>query len=622
MSNIFSENRDATAAEHLCPLCGFATGINLLCKVDSFSIYACSRCGADHVYPSPDPVTLKDYYNRNEWFEGGEKGGYSDYDAQTAWSLDLMSSLLAPFGDQQGLSILDVGCGYGTHLNYAAERGWKCFGVELSDHARSIAQTRLGHRAQVVESVADLIPHNFDLILMFDVIEHLPSPYTLFFSLFSIGAITPKTQLVIVTPNAGSDEALRDPGGWVYRHPPSHLVYYSAKTLRFLLERLHFSQVEIRGLHPVEPNSQQEASFSGFGGLLAIASGSDFTEFMRERYVPGTWSKIAEYEHLPRYALAKIFAQGKSTLDFGCGTGYGSAILAESASKVIGLDIDQKAIDWATQTHSNDHLHFHRCDDLGSTLEAKSFDVVTCFEMIEHVNHETQKKVIASIARLLREDGQLIISTPNPEVTKLYGENPYHLREMTESEFLQLLREHFAHVRILQQRIYNSVAFDGLTSNKVLHSAPLQQNCRGERGKPLAFIAICSQVPISEIPELVFFDENTDFTLDFMTHVNKLHQRQYESYRLLEQVRLREQQISAYQSQANEFQQQISAYQSQAIEFDKQLRHANAQLNTLNEELKDLQRIRTEELGSLRSLLRNLFQLILSRTVGLIGHRG
>ena len=80
-----------------------------------------------------------------------------------------------------------------------------------SDYARKIAQSRLEGRAYIVESAADLIPHEFDVVLMLDVIEHFPDPYPLFFSLFSIGTITPKTRVIISTPNAGSSEAEKDP---------------------------------------------------------------------------------------------------------------------------------------------------------------------------------------------------------------------------------------------------------------------------------------------------------------------------------------------------------------------------------------------------------------------------
>lgn len=504
-----------------CPLCHQSEGNAHLCKVDGYAIQACRHCGAEFVSPMPDGDALKIYYDREQWFEGGERGGYEDYDRQTSASVAMIRPLLEEYGEKRGLSVLDVGCGYGSHLSVAAELGWKCFGVELSDHAREIAQRRLEGRAYIVERVADLIPHEFDVVLMLDVIEHLPDPYSLFFSLFSIGAITPKTRVIISTPNAGSSEAEKDPAAWTYRHPPSHLVYYRPETLRFLLEKLRFTDIDVRGAYPLCSDEAKALALSDYAGLMVTAEGSDFTEFMRERYVPGTWSKIAEYEHLPRYELARRFVHGKTVLDFGCGSGYGAALLAATAEKVVGLDIDASAIEWARSTHRYPNLDFYRCDDLGAALSAESFDVVTCFEMIEHVDFATQRATIASIARLLREDGVLIISTPNPEVTSLYGENPYHLREMSREEFKDLLSADFPHVHMLDQRVRESIAFDDAALPK--QSLEVLGQPEG-KNPPLAYIAFCAKTVLKEIFPAVAFNESRDVIRDFLSQEQKMNQ--------------------------------------------------------------------------------------------------
>lgn len=519
---------------HVCPVCNQGSNLFKLCNVNNFDIFGCRTCGAEHVYPMPEAEVLKAYYDREQWFEGGEHGGYEDYEYQTAWSVSALKPLLEEFGGGSGLSILDVGCGYGAHLEMAANLGWKCFGVELSNHAREAAQKRLGGRAYVVESVADLIPHEFDVVLMLDVIEHLTDPYPLFYSLYSIGAITPKTRLIITTPNAGSTEALNNPAAWTYRHPPSHLVYYRAEALRFLLNKLQFTAIEVRGEHPILAGTREELSLADYGGLVVQAQGSNFTEFMRERYVPGTWSKIAEYEHLPRYELAKRVAVGKTVLDFGCGTGYGSAALAKVAARVTGLDIDQTAIAWAKETHHHPNLEFHRCDDLGASLAAASFDVVTCFEMIEHVGFEMQCATVASIARLLRPDGILVMSTPNPEVTGMYGENPYHLREMTREEFLQLLGAEFPQISILDQRVRHSVTFE---SNTVSNASALQPLGHGVgQTLPLAYIAFCSRHALPEVSPAVMFDETSDVIRDFLQQEQKMNVARFSAYGKAEQI--------------------------------------------------------------------------------------
>ena len=469
----------------------------------------------------PADETLKELYDREAWFEGGEKGGYQSYDGQTEPSIPLVTSILDRFAQRgPGLSVLDVGCGYGTHLRLAADRGWRCFGIEPSAHARRIARERHGGRIALVDKAEDLIPHRFAVVLMLDLIEHLKNPYEVFFRLFSKGAIGPDTLVVLSTPNARSAEAVADPVRWAYRHPPSHLIYYSAESLQILLRRLGFTDVSASGAHPLP--SAQLARFDDehsplndglvpFAGIFCEARGSNFMEFMHERYVPGTWSKLTEYEHLPRYAFAKGFAVGAQVLDFGCGTGYGAAALAGVAEAVTALDIDPAAIQWARDAHRNPRLHFEQRSDLGRGLPAHSFDLVTCFEMIEHVDHDTQIATMRSIASLLKRDGKLVISTPNPRVTPHYGENPYHLREMNEDEFLELLRPFFGHVLMLRQWVCPSVMIgdEPIPSREQILFSSLAE--APASAPPIAFVAVCSNEPIPSVTGLCQFDTSVDF---------------------------------------------------------------------------------------------------------------
>jgi 2-polyprenyl-3-methyl-5-hydroxy-6-metoxy-1,4-benzoquinol methylase len=374
----------------------------------------------------------------------------------------LFNQWLAEFGDEpRHRSILDIRCGYGSHLAQAADRGWKCFGVEPSRHARTVARKRHGDRLFIVEHVKHLIPHEFDLVLMLDVLEHMKDPYSVFFELFGKGAITDKTRVLIATPNARAGDAIAQPERWKYRHPPSHLVGFSAKSLAHLLRRVRFANIAVDGLYavsadvkvvgyPDEESSQNEA-LTSYEGLLCRAHGSDFAAFMRERYVPGTWSKLAEYEHTPRYMLADGFTRGKRVLDFGCGTAYGSALLARAAESVLAVDIDEGALQWARGTHRALNITFEQRSDLGAGLPSASFDVITCFEMIEHVTAEAQEKLVINLAGLLTPAGLLFISTPNPAVSRRYGENPYttgdgrgRVREPSASSFRA--REHSSSV--------------------------------------------------------------------------------------------------------------------------------------------------------------------------------
>ena len=540
-----------------CVICG-APDTRFLCEVDDNNIWHCLECVSDFVWPMPDQQSLKVLYDRREWFEGGERGGYEHYDEQTE---SLPQYLEKAFGviEAGGIpkSVLDIGCGYGTHLAVAAEKGWQCFGVEVSEHARKVAKERHGNSIYLVERIEELAPCQFDLILLLDVIEHLADPYPLFYTLFSKGAIGPQTRIVITTPNAKSWEAVTDPGKWAYRHPPSHLVYYSAQSLYTLLGRLNWNAVEIAGLHPLndEPmKSNDEAlalneKFKEYAGLLCTATGSDFLGFMHERFVPGTWNKIAEYEHIPRYVMVQKLAEGLKVLDFGCGTGYGSAMLVKEAEFVVGVDISEDALQWARHHHRNQHLRFERRDDLGAGLSDNSFDLVTCFEMIEHVSQQAQALVIKNFRRILGTKGKLVISTPNPEVTENYGENPYHLHEMKEEEFVGLLKLHFKHVQILRQWILPSVVI----ADRALFAkeGKVRACSAGLNGTScdlpaVAYVAICSDSQFADVEGICNFDSSFDYVAKFISDIKVSNHDRMDKYSCFKKNRSNERNLSEH----------------------------------------------------------------------------
>ena len=578
-----------------CPVCGLRAA-RLLCKVRDYAIWRCPESATDFVWPMPEDRILKNLYDREKWFEGGEIGGYENYDQQTEHSIPLLNQILATFGHERNLSILDIGCGYGTHLAIAADKGWKCFGVEVSGHARKIAMERHGDKLFIVEDIEQIIPHEFDLVVLLDVIEHLTDPYALFYSLFSKGAFTPKTKVVITTPNARCSTTIADPGGWTYRHPPSHLVYFSAASLDRLLRKLRFKSVRISGLYPItvttessyaDETSALNDSLSGYEGLLCEASSSDFTAFMGERYVPGTWSKIAEYEHIPRYTFARELAGGRRVLDFGCGTGYGTALLAEVADSVLGVDIDGSALQWAQDSHRFPNLSFEWRSDLGAGLPDQSFDIITCLEMIEHVDEATQIEAVKNFSRLLKPGGLLVISTPNPEVTKNYGPNPYHIREMNEQEFRQLLGRHFSNLAVLRQWIRPAIAIDREpipSHSPIFFDSSLHSGNNREYPEAAAFIAVCSNVSLPEIPSTYYLDSSFDYVGDAIKSARNRDSTQLERYRLQEKVLEADTRRSQSEPQVLELQSRGAVLEAERQRLENQLTAANQALSTLQQQ--------------------------------------
>lgn len=159
-----------------------------------------------------------------------------------------------------------------------------------------------------------------------------------------------------------------------------------------------------------------------------------------------------EFEHVHRYCFARDHAVGKRVLDCASGEGYGSFILASSASSVKGLEIDSVALGHAQAAFARDNLEYIQGDAQSLPFDDGVFDVVVSFETIEHVPRPDL--VLREFKRVLAPGGLLIISTPDQPVYSPSGSepNPYHLFEWTRSEFHTAIAEVFANQLLLEQR--------------------------------------------------------------------------------------------------------------------------------------------------------------------------
>lgn len=166
------------------------------------------------------------------------------------------------------------------------------------------------------------------------------------------------------------------------------------------------------------------------------------------------WDPLA-CQHVSRYLLAHSRVIGDEIFDVGCGTGYGSALLArDRRRKVIGIDLSQSAVEFASAAWPRPNLSFRVADALKLEVPPGSADSVVTFETIEHVTDPGQ--FVDKIADLLRPGGRLVLSTPDrtyysPGSGPGESHNPFHPSEMTRGELLDLIRSRFRVLEVFGQ---------------------------------------------------------------------------------------------------------------------------------------------------------------------------
>jgi 2-polyprenyl-3-methyl-5-hydroxy-6-metoxy-1,4-benzoquinol methylase len=168
-----------------------------------------------------------------------------------------------------------------------------------------------------------------------------------------------------------------------------------------------------------------------------------------ERIVPGEAEPGVDAVHLKRYDFAAPLCAARRVLDAGCGVGYGSARLAAAAASVVGVDLSEDAIGYAREHYAAANLSFAVMDVTALDFADASFDAICSFETIEHV--EDAERGVVELARVLHDEGVLVVSTPQVERTTTTPANPYHRVEFARADFEALLGRHFVSVELYGQ---------------------------------------------------------------------------------------------------------------------------------------------------------------------------
>lgn len=142
-----------------------------------------------------------------------------------------------------GLNVLDLGCGSGFLCDEAMRHGAKsACGVDFVKpefFSPQSSWTFVSQNLDDAEWYKNLSAKKYDLILAFDILEHVASPYLFLKACFSLMAES--SQLIITTPNLASWERFLKPDSWSGVIDEQHKVLFSRYSLNFLLNRVSLS---------------------------------------------------------------------------------------------------------------------------------------------------------------------------------------------------------------------------------------------------------------------------------------------------------------------------------------------------------------------------------------------
>jgi 2-polyprenyl-3-methyl-5-hydroxy-6-metoxy-1,4-benzoquinol methylase len=270
----------STAEVTHCQLCG-SSERSLKFRDDPFQVVTCNSCGLVYVTPRLQGQALVDVYDEGYWKSDNPKQrGYADYandgplylrTFQKRWAL--VQRLLPARA-----RILDIGCAAGYFLRVAAEHGHDVHGVEMSQPIAKEAQKALGedriHIGTLDEAIAGkhYEPGSFDLVTMWDVVEHIPEPQPVLRRIRDL--VKPEGRLLLETQNVASRWARLLGKRWHHYKHHEHLYHFDPDTIRRLLADCGFEAREIGAKYAGKYVSfgflaERAARLGAVAGLLA-----------------------------------------------------------------------------------------------------------------------------------------------------------------------------------------------------------------------------------------------------------------------------------------------------------------------------------------------------------------
>lgn len=257
-----------------CTVCGSAA-LEPSWRIGAYGLARCARC--THLFVSTGLAAgeLDHSYESDYYLSDGSetRTGYKDYLANAERRLQGFRQRLHELERHisgRG-SALDFGCAVGLFVKVAAEAGWDAVGVERSVWAADYGRKHYGLNI-VSGSEVDCESFNqrFDLITMWDVLEHLEDPRDVLEK--AARWLKPGGVLALNTVEAASLGARMAGVHWRHLAPPHHLQYFTRQSLKHLLTAVGFRFLEVRGRGVMWKADRRREHIGGIRALSEAAA--------------------------------------------------------------------------------------------------------------------------------------------------------------------------------------------------------------------------------------------------------------------------------------------------------------------------------------------------------------
>ncbi len=203
---------------------------------NGYELLRCNHCQTVTVSPFPSEDDLKKFYQNYKGTEGYSK----KKDKKIKRSLSRIKKIKKY---ANGNRFLDVGCNAGYTVYAAKSLDLDAYGIELDCETVKLAKREFGDNLFKCETIQEHAKsgHHYNIIYSSEVIEHIPDPDT--FIQAAADLLEQDGLLYLTTPDGNHFSLPKDFTEWQDVKPPEHIIYFSKKGIKILLEKHNFSIV-------------------------------------------------------------------------------------------------------------------------------------------------------------------------------------------------------------------------------------------------------------------------------------------------------------------------------------------------------------------------------------------
>ncbi len=218
--------------KNYCNICNSSNNVNIYKGI--IKCKTCTHCFADI---SIDHDELKNIYKKNYFF-GEEYLNYQKDKNIIIKNFNLRLNKLKKYFNFENKSLLEIGSAYGYFLNLIKNNFKDVSGVEISEDCLNFCSENYDFKTYDFLEFENKLDSKFDIFCLWDVIEHLKDPNKY---LNKINKLSNKgAYIALTTGNIESMNAKIFKENWRLIHPPTHLHYFSPKSIEEILNRNNF----------------------------------------------------------------------------------------------------------------------------------------------------------------------------------------------------------------------------------------------------------------------------------------------------------------------------------------------------------------------------------------------